>query len=269
MKVRWMADASKTETALEQLREELSLPAVPRRIECYDNSNIQGSSPVSSMVVFADGRPAPNQYRRFRVKNVVGADDFATMQEILRRRFKRAAPVLAQAAATRAAPAGDSATGDPLESVGDEASAVTDAWELPDLVIIDGGKGQLGAAVQVMRELGVYEIPVVGLAKRYEELFVPGEDEPIVLPRASEALFLVQRIRDEAHRFAITFHRQVRGKAAIQSALDSIPGIGPKRKKALLKKFGSVKAIREAEIDEVASTVGFTRALAERVKEGL
>jgi excinuclease ABC subunit C len=136
-------------------------------------------------------------------------------------------------------------------------------------VIIDGGKGQLGAAVQAMRELGVYQIPAVGLAKRFEELFVADEDEPVVLPRNSEALYLVQRIRDEAHRFAITYHRQVRAKSSIQSALDTIPGIGPKRKKALLKKFGSVKQIREADVDEIAATVGFTKALAEKVKAEL
>jgi excinuclease ABC subunit C len=142
-------------------------------------------------------------------------------------------------------------------------------WELPDLVIIDGGKGQLAAAVQSMREMGVHHIPTVGLAKRFEELFVPDEDEPVVLPRGSEALYLVQRVRDEAHRFAITFHRQVRGKTSITSALDTIPGIGPKRKKALLRKFGSVKQIREASVEDIASTVGFTAALAEKVKAEL
>jgi excinuclease ABC subunit C len=250
MRVRWLADTAKTTQALDQLREELALPEVPHRIECYDNSNIQGTSPVSSMVVFIDGKPAPSEYRRFKVKTVVGADDFATMQEILRRRFKRTA--------TGRAEATQSSILSPQSS---------EDWPVPDLVIIDGGKGQLSAAVQVMRELGVYEIPTVGLAKRFEELFVPDEDEPVVLPRGSEALYLVQRVRDEAHRFAITFHRQVRGKAATQSALDSIPGIGPRRKKALLRKFGSVKAIREAPVEEVASTVGFTRALAEKVKE--
>ncbi|NUQ54327.1 MAG: excinuclease ABC subunit C, partial [Dehalococcoidia bacterium] len=140
---------------------------------------------------------------------------------------------------------------------------------LPGLVIIDGGKGQLNAATGAMRELGVHSIPTVGLAKRFEEVFVPDEDEPIILPRGSEALYLVQRLRDEAHRFAITYHRQVRAKAAVQSALDAIPGVGPKRKKALLRKFGSVKAIREAEVEEIASTLGFTRALAEKVKEGI
>lgn len=251
MQLKWQADSSRTEQALEQLREELALPTLPRRIECYDNSNIQGTSAVSSMAVFVDGRPAPNQYRRFRVKTVEGADDFATMREIMLRRFKRASP----------------AEGAGANQDGEEPAP--DRWDPPDLVIIDGGKGQLAAATGAMRELGVHEIPAVGLAKRFEEVFVPGEEDPIILPRGSEALYLVQRLRDEAHRFAITYHRQVRAKAAVQSALDTIPGVGPKRKKALLKKFGSVKAIREAGVDEIAATVGFTRALAERVKEGV
>ncbi len=288
MKVKWMADHTKTEGALEQLREELSLPVVPRRIECYDNSNIQGTSAVSSMVVFIDGKPATNQYRKFRVKTVVGADDFATMAEIMTRRFKRAGRGLGVVGGRLGAETqsegdgigggldaetqrggGEGETGGGGGESGVTTSLKGESWALPDLVIIDGGKGQLGAAVLAMRELGVYEIPAVGLAKRFEELFVPGEEEPIVLPRGSEALFLVQRIRDEAHRFAITYHRQVRAKSSIQSALDTIPGIGPKRKKALLKKFGTVKAIREASVEELASTVGFTRALAEKVKEGL
>ena len=257
MRVKWLADANKTDQALDQLREELSLPTVPRRIECYDNSNIQGTNPVSSMVVFIDGKPATSQYRRFKVKTVVGADDFATMAEIMKRRFRHAG-----FASNGASPAADT------DHEG-EAQSSSEGWGLPDLVIIDGGKGQLGAAVAAMREIGAYEIPTVGLAKRFEELFVPDEPEPVVLPRGSEALYLVQRVRDEAHRFAITFHRQLRGKGAITSALDSVPGVGPKRKKALLKKFGSVKAIREAELDDIASTVGFTRALAEKVKEGI
>jgi excinuclease ABC subunit C len=284
MRVKWLADTTKTQQALDQLTEELSLPCPPRRIECYDNSNIQGSSPVSSMVVFEDGKPNPSQYRRFRVKTVVGADDFATMQEVLRRRFRRARQVHGVATENTEIgtgqaqpqtenpewePAAALAPRSPEVEIGNGKLEIEDAWALPDLVIIDGGKGQLAAAVQVMRELGVHHIPTVGLAKRYEELFVPDEDDPIVLPRGSEALYLVQRIRDEAHRFAITFHRQVRGKSATQSALDTIPGIGPKRKKALLKKFGSVKAIREAELDDIASTVGFTRALAEKVKDGV
>ncbi len=256
LKVRWLSDQTKTATALEELREELALPEVPHRIECYDNSNIQGASPVSSMVVFLDGQPTPRQYRKFRIKTVEGADDFATMQEVLRRRFKRAARRIEQQTL-----AGDSGEGAPADSAGD------DSWDLPDLVIVDGGKGQLRAAVEVMRELGVYDIPTVGLAKRHEELFAPGEEAPIVLPRGSEALYLVQRVRDEAHRFAITYHRQVRRKAATASVLDSVPGVGPKKKRALLRKFGSLKAVREAGVDEIASTAGYTRSLAEKVKE--
>ena len=251
LKVRWLSDQTKTTTALEELREELALPEVPHRIECYDNSNIQGASPVSSMVVFEDGQPAPRQYRKFRIKTVEGADDFATMQEVLRRRFKRAAKQIEQ---------------QKLEG-GEADPAPDDSWDLPDLVIIDGGKGQLSAAVEVMRELGVYDIPTVGLAKRHEELFAPDEEAPIVLPRGSEALYLVQRVRDEAHRFAITYHRQVRRKAATASVLDSVPGVGPKKKRALLRKFGSLKGVREAGVDEIASTAGYTRSLAEKVKE--
>jgi excinuclease ABC subunit C len=284
MRVKWMADANKTEQALEQLQEELSLPEVPHRIECYDNSNIQGTNPVSSMVVFVDGKPETSQYRRFKVKTVVGADDFATMAEIMRRRFKNHG----KSADTRNSnDEGDAPEADELllgpghlnrlpGGVASEANRESrivnresGLWELPDLVIIDGGKGQLAAAVQSMREMGVHHIPTVGLAKRFEELFVPDEDEPVVLPRGSEALYLVQRVRDEAHRFAITFHRQVRGKTSITSALDTIPGIGPKRKKALLRKFGSVKQIREATVEDIASTVGFTAALAEKVKAEL
>ena len=253
LKARWLSDRTKTATALDELREELSLPDVPRRIECYDNSNIQGTSPVAGMVVFLDGRPAPRQYRKFRIKTVEGADDFATMREVLRRRFKRAAGRIERRA---------------LETGETDASADDgDAWDLPDLVIVDGGKGQLRAAAEVMRELGVYDIPAVGLAKRHEELFAPGEEAPIILPRGSEALYLVQRVRDEAHRFAVAYHRRVRGKAATASALDSVPGVGPRRKRALLRKFGSLKAVREAAVDDIASTPGYTRALAERVKE--
>ncbi|MCA9822067.1 MAG: excinuclease ABC subunit UvrC [Dehalococcoidia bacterium] len=255
LQVKWLADATKTDRALEQLQEELALPEPPGRIECYDNSNIQGSSPVSSMVVFENGRPATSQYRRFRVKTVEGADDFATMQEVLRRRFRRAGKVRSQSVAVDGEVA--------------ELPEADDAWDLPDLVFIDGGKGQLSAAVEAMREIGVYDIPTVGLAKQHEELFVPGEPAPVILPRGSDALYLVQRIRDEAHRFAITYHRQLRGKSQVSSALDNVPGIGPKRKKALLRKFGSVKAVREASVEEVAATVGFTEALAGRVKDHL
>jgi excinuclease ABC subunit C len=195
------------------------------------------------MVVFVDGQPKPSEYRRFRIKSVRGANDFASMQEVLRRRFRRA---------------GDSAT--------DEG----ETWALhPDLLIVDGGKGQLSAAHDIMRDSGVGHIPLAGLAKRNEELFLVDEPEPVVLPRTSQALYLVQRIRDEAHRFAITYHRNVRHKEGMRSALDNVPGIGPKRKKALLRKFGSVQRIRDASPEDVAATPGFTSKLAQTVKEHL
>jgi len=263
---RWVVDRDKTESALNLLAEELDLPAPPHRIECYDISTIQGTSTVASMVVFLDGRPANQQYRRFRIKTVEGQDDFASMKEVLTRRFRRIAErrraELGDDEAAALAGADDAAP----DAVPDEPSP----WdEIPGLVIIDGGKGQLGAALDVMRNLGLRDIPVCGLAKQQEEIFVADLADSIMLPRQSEALYLVQRIRDEAHRFAITYHRQVRGKAAVQSVLDTIPGVGPKRKRALLKKFGSVKGVREASIEEIAATVGFTERLAITVKAAL
>jgi len=251
--VRWVADRDKTDSALTMLQEELDLPSPPQRIECYDISTIQGTSTVASMVVFKNGQPANGEYRRFRIKTVEGQDDFASMREVLTRRFKKIAE------RRRAELAGE--TVDLPEP---------SPWdEIPDLVIIDGGKGQLGAALDVMRDLGLRDVPVCGLAKQEEEIFVADVSDSIVLPRTSEALYLVQRIRDEAHRFAITYHRNVRGKAATQSVLDGIPGIGPKRKRALIRKFGSVKNLRAAPIEEIASTVGFTQRLAETVKRSL
>jgi len=272
--VRWVADRDKTEAALSMLQEELDLPTRPNRIECYDISTIQGTNTVASMVVFRDGHPATSQYRRFRIKTVEGQDDFASMHEVLTRRFKRIAE--RRRAARDLAPAAEvtdetaTITEPPVEP--DEADVPDDLspWdEVPDLVIIDGGKGQLGAVLDVMRNLDLRDVPVCGLAKREEEIFVADVSESIMLPRQSEALYLVQRIRDEAHRFAITYHRNLRGKAATQSVLDSIPGIGPKRKKALIRKFGSVKAIREADVSEIAATVGFTQRLAETLKRSL
>ena len=252
-RVKWLADTTKTSEALRQLQDELGLAEPPRRIECYDISNIQGTNSVASMVVFIDGRPASQQYRRFKIRTVAGANDFASMQEVLSRRFRRvveaARPEIAESGAT----------------VGDAG----DWADLPDLVIIDGGKGQLSAALDAMRDCGAEFIPTVGLAKKREELFIKDETEPIMLPRDSQSLYLVQRVRDEAHRFAIAYHRNLRSKSAIQSGLDAVPGVGPKRKKALLRKFGSVRAIREAEVDAIASTPGMTRASAELIKEHL
>jgi len=306
LRVRWLADSDKRDQALGELQEELDLPAYPRRIECYDISNIQGTSSVASMVVFIDGQPRPQEYRRFRIKTVAGANDFASMVEVLGRRFRRFAPeqtgkrangqgtsVPAQATAAPDGSSGDTrqrGTGaQPLtrgmggvpsasslppaeqrESDAQPDDGALEGWgALPDLVIVDGGKGQLSAALDVMRNLGLKDVPLAGLAKQNEELFVQDLAEPIVLDRKSQALYLVQRIRDEAHRFAITYHRKVRSKSGMESALDAVPGIGPKRKRALLRKFGSLKAIREAPVEDIAATVGFTTSLATKVKEYL
>ena len=267
--VRWVADRDKTESALSMLQAELDLPTRPNRIECYDISTIQGTNTVASMVVFRDGHPATSQYRRFRIKTVEGQNDFASMHEVLTRRFKRVAERrrAERGIAATVALADESAPGTVTEP--EEPEDLSPWDEVPDLVIIDGGKGQLGAVLDVMRDLDLRDVPVCGLAKREEEIFVADVSESIVLPRQSEALYLVQRIRDEAHRFAITYHRNLRGKAATQSILDAIPGVGPVRKRALLRKFGSVKAIREADVSEIAATVGFTQRLAETIKRSL
>jgi excinuclease ABC subunit C len=265
----WLADAAKRDEALGDLSRALGLARLPERIECFDMSNIQGTSAVGSMVVFVEGKPEPREYRRFRIRSGETPDDFRMMSEVLRRRFSRAARIRHETGALSLAAVG-----------ADEAPLDTDApeegerprdvgWAVPDLVIVDGGKGQLSAAVDVMRDLGLTDVPLAGLAKRFEELYVPGRSDPIVLPRRSQALYLVQRIRDEAHRFAITYHRDVRGKRALHSELDDIEGIGPGRKKALLKRFGSVRRIREATIEEVAETPGISRPLAERLKSHL
>lgn len=277
----WLADQGKRSEALEELTAALELPRPPERIECYDMSNIQGTSAVGSMVVFIDGRPEPREYRRFRIRSGDTPDDFRMMAEVLRRRFSRAARLRAETGALSLAAVGadeapegdtdeadDIAPGDgPIEG---RSEAPRDAgWEVPDLVIVDGGKGQLSAAVGVMEELDMRDVPLAGLAKRFEELHVPGRSAPIVLPRTSQGLYLVQRIRDEAHRFAITYHRDVRSKRALHSVFDEIPGIGPAKKRALLKRFGSVRRIREASVDEVAATPGINLGLAERLKQHL
>jgi excinuclease ABC subunit C len=244
MRIRLDYDAERTASLLHDLQERLELPEVPERIECYDISNIQGKHPVGSMVVFDQGRPKPAHYRHFRIKTVVGANDFAMLQEVLRRRFTRARKE----------------EGHPKEP---------SFSQIPQLVLIDGGKGQLSAAREVLEELGLGSIPTFGLAKEQEELFRPSHSEPIRLPLDSAALFLVQRIRDEAHRFAITFHRVVRRKATFASALDGITGLGPARKRALLRAFGSVDSIRNASVDDLMTVKGITRPVAVAIKEML
>ena len=267
----WMADAAKRDEALTGLATALALPRIPERIECYDMSNIQGTSAVGSMVVFIDGKPEPKEYRRFRIRSGDTPDDFRMMAEVLRRRFSRVAKLRAETGALSLSAVGADEVPEAPEAenaeVGEQPAET--AWAVPDLVIVDGGKGQLSAAVGVMEELRITDVPLTGLAKRFEELHLPDRAAPVVLPRRSQALYLVQRIRDEAHRFAITYHRDVRGKRALRSELDDIEGIGPGRKKLLLKRFGSVRRIREASVEEVAETPGISRDLAERLKSHL
>jgi excinuclease ABC subunit C len=225
-------------SGLRELKNRLRLPKMPQRIECYDVSNIQGALAVGSMVVLEKGWPKPAHYRRFRIKTVAGADDYAMIQEVLRRRFKRGL------------------TGE-------------STWTAPDLVLIDGGKGQLNASLEVRQELGLDSIPMASLAKENEEVFIPGDSQPVYMAKDSPALHILQRARDEAHRFAISYHHKLRRKEGIASILDGIPGIGPRRKKALLKKFGSIEAIKEASLEELSQTKGITPALAQKVKEYL
>jgi excinuclease ABC subunit C len=249
-RLKWLNNADVIQQAVAELQEELSLPKLPQRIECYDISHIQGTNLVGSMVVFQDGKPRPGHYRRFKIKSVEGVDDYASMQEMLRRRFKRLATAPARS-----------------QSEGEDAG---DSWGIvPDLVIIDGGKGHLSAALEVFLELGLDDIPLASLAKENEWLFVPHTPEPITLPRNSQALYLVQRLRDEAHRFAITYHRSLRSKGSLRSSIDMVTGIGPKRKRMLLRRFGSVQAIKEAPVDEIAAVPGLTRSLAVRLKQTL
>jgi len=240
LRTQWQADTHKQEQALAQLQSALQLPAPPNRIECYDVSHTQGVATVGAMVVFEQGVPAKRMYRKFNIDSTsIGApDDFASMEEMLTRRFRR----------WRSAQEGEAQT--PGRKV-DESFAF-----LPDLIIIDGGKGQLGRAVKVLQDAGLYgKVPVVGLAKREEEIFFPEKQDSLMLPRHSPALYLVQRVRDEAHRFGITAHRKRRSKQGLASQMESIPGVGPERRKALLKHFGSLDKIRDASLEEIAAVV--------------
>ena len=256
-RIKWLNNSDVLHQAMSELEEELSLPAIPLRMECYDISHVQGSNLVGSMVVFQDGRPKTAHYRRFQIKSVAGVDDYASMQEMLRRRFKRLAD--ARAEKTDIATTSES-----------EEQKTLSAWDIePDLVIIDGGKGHLSAALEVLLELGLDDIPLSALAKENEWLFVPHTSEPIELPRNSQGLYLVQRIRDEAHRFAVTYHRNLRSKSGLKSSIDMVTGIGPKRKRMLLRRFGSIQGIKDAPVDDIAAVPGLTRSLAVRLKQTL
>jgi len=263
VKQEWLSNVERTTGAVVELGEYLSLPSLPNRIECYDISHVQGTNQVASMVVFENGQPKRSDYRRFKIKHQEGNNDFLSMQEVIGRRFKRALEGQLRRDGEEGA----------WEQPGDEDES---PWgEMPDLVIIDGGKGQLNAALEILDGMEVTELPVVGLAKENEEIFYReratgrAHSIPIILPRGSQALFLVQRIRDEAHRFAITYHRLRRAKSGLRSLLDDVQGIGPKRKRELLRRFGSVKGIKAATLEEVAASPGMTLKLAKVVKDSL
>ena len=209
--------------SIQALQRDLHLPAPPRRIECFDISNIQGADTVASLVVFVDGKPKKSEYRKFIIRTVEGPNDFASMQEVVERRYAR---------------------------------TLQEQRSLPDLIIVDGGKGQLSSAIEVLNKLQLTNIPIIGLAKRLEEVFLPNQNEPLQLPRTSSGLRLMQQMRDEAHRFAVTFHRSVRSKRIIQTELNQIKGVGETRAKELLETFGSLQGVRAATEEQLAEIVG-------------
>jgi excinuclease ABC subunit C len=251
LKAQWEADTNKQQQALAELQQAFQLAEPPNKIECFDISNTQGTAMVASMVVFEQGTPSKKYYRHFNIQTVIGPDDFASMEEVLRRRFRR----------WEASQEGQLEPGKKV----DPSFAI-----LPDLLIVDGGKGQLGRAVKVLESFNLMgKVRVVGLAKQQEEVFMPGHSQSILLPRHSQGLYLIQRIRDEAHRFAITAHRKQRSKQGMASILDKIPGIGPARRKMLLTRFGSLDAIRQASLEELTGAPGITMQLAQSIKEHL
>ena len=264
LKAQWKEDSVRQEAVLKELQDYLLLPRLPTRIECYDISNTQGTAIIGSMVVFVHGTPKKSDYRRFNIRDIQGPNDFESMRQTLRRRFQRWKD--AQAGAKDRG-ADDSKSEAPSPSPGNKKDDQT--WALlPDLVLIDGGKGQLGVAVEVLKEFDFSHIvPVVSLAKQREEIFAPGRGDPIMLPRTAQSFYLVQRIRDEAHRYGITSHRKQREKIGMASRLDALAGVGPTRRKKLLMKFGSLEGIRAASVDELAQIV--PRNVAQSIKDGL
>ncbi len=274
-KLRRSGDLTARSQALNELTEYLDLPTAPLRIECFDVSNLGADDVVASMVVFEDGMPRPGEYRRFAVKGVAGQNDVAAIAEVVGRRFRR---LVGHPAGAAPEPPEDPvpalSDGDPgrvaaaVGSAGPDLASSRFAYR-PSLVVVDGGAPQVDAAAQQLADLGLPDIAVVGLAKRLEEVWLPGEEEPVILPRTSQGLYLLQRVRDEAHRTALRYQRQKRTTRMTASALDDVPGLGPARRRALLARFGSVKRIRRASVEELATVPGFGPALAERVLAAL
>ncbi|HEY5978439.1 MAG TPA: excinuclease ABC subunit UvrC [Microlunatus sp.] len=255
-------DLSTRNRALEEIQEALELPTAPLRMECYDISNLQGTEVVASMVVFEDGLPRKSEYRRFIIRSVDGQNDVAAMHEVITRRFRRMLDDQRTTAATSGEPDGplliDPTTGAPRRFA-----------YAPALVVVDGGPPQVAAAAAALDELGIADVALCGLAKRLEEVWLPDSDVPVILPRTSEGLYLLQRLRDEAHRFAISHHRSRRSKSMVESLLDDVPGLGEVRRKTLLNHFGSLRKLRAASIEEIAAVPGFGPVLAAAIKEQL
>src|SRR4051812_15292556 len=265
-KTKRASDLTTRNRALEEIQEALGLDEVPLRIECYDVSNLQGTEVVASMVVFEDGLARKGEYRRFVIRGVDGQNDVASMDEVIIRRFRR---LLDEQARSELKPGDpdDPASGPML--VDPETGRPRKFAYAPGLVVVDGGPPQVAAAQRALDELGIDDIPVVGLAKRLEEVWVPGQEDPVILRRSSEGLYLLQRIRDEAHRFAITHHRSRRSKSMVESLLDDVPGLGEVRRKTLLKHFGSLKKLREAEVADIAQVPGIGPTTAAAIKDAV
>jgi excinuclease ABC subunit C len=276
-KLKRSSDLTSRSIALQELQDALGLPTAPLRIECYDVSNLQGTEVVASMVVAEDGLPRKSEYRRFAIKAVDGQDDVASIHEVISRRFRRYLEDRIETGELAVETSNDpDADGDPRDDPANGHSPIDPATGRPrrfayppQLVVVDGGAPQVAAAAAAMRELGVDDVALCGLAKRLEEVWLPDNPDPVILPRTSEALYLLQRIRDEAHRFAITYHRQKRSASMTQSLLDSVPGLGETRRKAVLRHFGSVKRLRAASVEEIAEVPGVGRRTALAVHEAL
>jgi excinuclease ABC subunit C len=256
-KTKRASDLTTRNRALEEIQVALDLPSAPLRIECYDISNLQGTEVVGSMVVFEDGLARKSEYRRFVIRGVEGQNDVASMHEVITRRFRRMLDERAEAGEF-ADMLIDPDTGRPRKFA-----------YVPGLVVVDGGPPQVAAAQRALDELGIDDVPVCGLAKRLEEVWLPGQEDPVILPRTSEGLYLLQRVRDEAHRFAITHHRSRRSKSMVESLLDDVPGLGEVRRKSLLKRFGSLKRLRAATVEEIAEVPGIGARTAEAIAEAL
>jgi excinuclease ABC subunit C len=267
-KLRRAGDLTARSKALEEIADALGLASAPLRIECFDVSQIQGTDVVASMVVFEDGLPRKSEYRRFAVRggrDGGGLDDVAAMSEVLRRRFARYLETRAKTGEL-----GDDMAADPdLPGIDPTTGKPRKFAYPPQLVVVDGGQPQVNAAAAVLADLGIDDVAVCGLAKRLEEVWLPREDFPVILPRTSEGLYLLQRVRDEAHRFAITFHRQRRSKRMTASRLDAIPGLGEVRRKALLRRFGSLRRLAAASAEEIAEVPGIGRRTAEAILAAL